>query len=63
MTDIAATVWSPKSAQGEFTSGSSNDIVDASGDFLVDASSNDLIDSGNMLNGIPVTTWITSDGS
>lgn len=62
-TTEAATIWSPTSGEGEFTSGSSLDIVDSTGNLLVDSSTNNVADSGNIFNPVSATVWATNDGS
>lgn len=62
-TTEAATIWVPSSGEGEFTSGSVNNIVDASGNQLADSSSNLIADSGGIFTPVPATTWTENDGS
>lgn len=58
-----ATVWLPKSGQGEFTQGSSLNLIDSSGVSLIDSSANTLIDSGSIFNPVVPTIWTENDAS
>jgi len=57
------TVWTPKGGEGEFTSGSVNNIVDASGNQLADSTSNLIADSGNIFTPTAASVWSSNDGS
>lgn len=63
MTDTAATIWTPKSGNGEYSASSSANLVDNNSNQLVDASGNSLVSSDSAFTQEPATTWSTSDGS
>lgn len=64
MTNEANTVWKPTiPSEGEYTSGTTNNIVDPQSVNLVDPSAIQVVDTGVTFTKIPSTVWTNSPGN